>query len=341
VGASDEQAGHGPPLHLVASYPSDGQGTLASLDADCDEPTPDCPVPTNTRIELRFDRFLLPTGGFLGGVGLYTGNPPANGVGLAAAYDLLERVVVLRLGRTLEPHTLYTVQLVEPTDPRFGFWAFDRAPLAEGPVPLRFSFMTGKGPRPESAAPSGALADTCATMTEGPLSTCRACHRSAPASEAGPAVFPPMGLDLSSTGGLLDTAIRHVAHQTETGSTLVGPGLETPARFGVRMNLIDPASPATSYLMYKLLQKPENYRVAAGEPPCETGYHAPVDVGGCSAPDPEEVARLREWFVRGEPMPQDARAPDGSLSPASTTRAELLRIAAWISQGAACSPSTP
>ena len=326
-------------MHLLASYPADGQGTAAAPDADvaCDSPTPDCPVPTNLVIELRFDRFLLPGGGLGSGVALYSGNPPANGIGLRAEYDLLERVVLLRPTRLLQPHTLYTAEVVPGANPGQGFWAFDRAPIEEGRVPLTFSFTTGSGPV-ATPAPLSTVPDTCETMTQGPFGTCASCHATAPKD----ATFPPMGLDLSSSRGLYYTAIGQVAHESETGDSVAFEGLKTPSRFGVQMNLIDPGSPATSYLIYKLLQNPQNFGLEPGEAGCVTGYHAQVAEGGCSPPDADEIVRMREWFLRGDPMPKDRRAPDGTVTPASTTRSNLARIAAWISAGATCAePAAP
>ena len=72
----------------------------------CDAPTPDCAVPTNAAIELRFDRFLLPGSGLNAGLSVYSGNPPANGVPLIPEYDLIERVMVYRPARPLQPNTL-------------------------------------------------------------------------------------------------------------------------------------------------------------------------------------------------------------------------------------------
>ncbi len=327
-GPRDDAAASGPPLHLIASYPADGQGTNAPFGADvlCDTPTPDCAVPTNVAIELRFDRFLLP-GAVDAGLSLYTGNPPANGVALRAEYDMVERVVVYRPTRQLQPNTLYTVELIPSTNTARGFWAFDRAPLAEGPVPLRFSFSTGSGPRTEPTLPAPPL-DTCETMTNGPLSSCANCHATKPdAHTTPPSNAPPMGLDLSSPRGLYYTAVRHVAHESETGNSATDEGLQSPERFGVQMNIVDPGSPATSYLMYKLLQKPENF-AAVGEPPgCVTGYHPPVSDLDCQPP-PRSRARSPTRVVgpgrshaqgphvidrRVDPLSHDPRKPSSHL----------------------------
>ena len=330
LGPRDDAAGHGPPVHLLASYPADGQGTNAPFNAevDCDEPTPDCAVPTNASIELRFDRFLLPSG-LNWGVSLYTGNPPANGVALRVEYDLIERVVVFRPTRWLVPNTLYTVQILSYPNPGRGFWAVDHAPLEEAAVPFRFSFSTGNGPR-TAPAPAPLPIDTCETMTQGPLDTCASCHVTK--ADAHPSV-PPMGLDLSSPRGLYYTAISRVAHQTETGNNAASGGLQSPARFGVQMNIVDPESPATSYLMYKLLRKAENFRPAGD---CVTGYHAPVSELDCQPPSDDELVRLREWWVLGDPMPKDGTSSMGEVIPAATTRENLVRISAWIITGATC-----
>jgi len=328
--------GHGPPVHLIASYPADGQGTNApfNADVDCDEPSPDCAVPTNAAIELRFDRFLLPRG-LDWGVSLYSGNPPANGVGLRVEYDMIERVVVYRPTRSLVPNTLYTVRIFTYPSPGQGFWAVDDAPLEEAGVPFRFSFSTGAGPR-SLPAPASLPADTCETMIQGPLATCTSCHVTKPnADTTPPSSVPPMGLDLSSPRGFYYTAIGQVAHQTETGNNAASAGLQSPARFGVQMNIVDPESPATSYLMYKLLRKAENFRPTGD---CVTGYHPPVSELDCQPPSDDELFRLREWWVLGDPMPKDGTSSMGEAIPAATTREDLLRISKWIAAGAPCAP---
>ncbi|HYP98555.1 MAG TPA: Ig-like domain-containing protein [Polyangiaceae bacterium] len=292
-------------------------------------------MPTDAAIELRFDRFLLPVG-LDWGVSLYTGNPPANGVALRVEYDMIERVVVFRPRRLLQPNALYTVEILSYADPGRGFWALDRAPLAEATLPLHFSFSTGAGPRNEPV-PVPPPTDTCVTMTQGPFDSCVGCHATkADAQTSPPSNIPPMGLDLSSPRGLYYTAIRQVAHQTETGNSAVSTGLQNPARFGVQMNIVDPGSPATSYLMYKLLRKTENFGLAGDLSSCVTGYHAPVSELDCQPPPSDELVRLREWFALGDPMPKDDTSSMSEPIPMATTRENLVRIAAWIAAGATC-----
>ena len=340
-GTRDDAPAHGPALHIVASYPVNGQGTRASsgTSLDCD-PSPDCPVPTNVSIELRFDRFLLPGGGLGAGLRLFSGDK-ANSVGLTPEYDLLERVVVFHTNQDLQPNTLYSLQVVPSAAPPQGFWAFDRAPLVATDVPFNMSFTTGDGPAP-TAPPAPASVDTCDSMTASALASCANCHVTQEGAETVPPTkYPPMGLDLSSSRGLFYTAIDHVAHQTETGSSAANIGLETPLRFGTQMNVIDPGYPSTSYLMYKLLEKPENFQLDASEPSCETGYHAPVSDGNCQPPSADELMQLREWFVRGDAMPKDPSPAPGQMPfTAAISHATLKRIAAWISAGASC-PEAP
>jgi hypothetical protein len=137
-----------------------------------------------------------------------------------------------------------------------------------------------------------------------------------------------MGLALTDWG-LEYTAIDFVAHETATGDSALGPGLDTPPRFGVQMNVIEPGSPANSYLVYKLLRRPESYGDHAN---CTVvSLHPPVSDDTCTPPSSDELTRLREWFVRGDPMPIDIAGP----SPLS--RADLDRVSNWIGNGATCS----
>ncbi len=333
VGARDDAPAHGPALHVLATYPADGQGTdPPATPSACSAPTPACPVPTDVAIELRFDRFLLPSGGLAAGLRVFTGDA-ANSVDFLPEYDVIERVVVFRSSRRLQPNTLYTAQVLMGPDPSRGFWAFDHAPLEAGDVPLRFSFSTGSGPSADAPRPA-TRAETCETLLAGPLRSCTKCHTTRPGPDTiPPSKYPPMGLDLSTARGFFYTAIQHVAHQAETGNTASNNGLQAPSRFGVQMNIVDPGFPATSYLMYKLLEKPENYRLDGTEPSCETGYHPPVSAGNCRPPSAVELMQLREWFVLGDPMPKDQPPWETSIS-----HAGLVRAAAWIAAGADCEP---
>ncbi len=251
-------------------------------------------MPTDVTLVLRFDRFLRPDTAIRQSINFYTGDPsnlvpPASGTGPepTPSYDLMERSVryVLPPGFTLEPHTLYSVELPIYSDSQpFGFRAFDGAPLA-GTEPVRFSFVTGAGPG--DAVPAADV-PTCESF----LSTVSRCAGGTCHGRGGSG--PAMGLDLESASDLRTTAVGRPAHQTEIGDT-TGVADQDAARFGANMPIIDPGRPDNSYLMYKLLIGPEPYQPAAGED-CPAG-------DSCEVPATDELDRLRSWFVHGEPMP--------------------------------------
>ncbi len=312
----------GPELHVLSIEPADGAGL------DCDPVRDDCGVPTDTAITLRFDRFLLPQSAIRQSLAVYTGVPsnPALPASNRRAeptprYDLVERSVryVFPPGFRLQPKTLYTIELPVYTEPApFGFRAFDGAPL-EGPGPLRFAFFTGSGP---SRTPAVPLAPPGCDDVEAALFPCASsgCH-GAPGVE--PA--PRMGLSLSDWDALEQTAISRPAHQTEIGDT-TGVVNQAPPRFGVNMPLIDPERPDNSYLLYKLLSRPEAYQ-PRDENDC-------TESAPCVPPDPAELERMRAWFLRGEPMPAVGE------NESHVFHAELTTIQAFIAAGARCSEST-
>lgn len=296
---------------------------------------PDCGVPRDAHIELRFDRYLAPATAIRQSIKLYTGSEDL-GLFVQPEYDLVERVLVYRLpaGAHFEPGVRYTVELLSAREADdFGFRAFDGAPLGEGPVPLKFDFRTREEEPPE--APPVAPPPTCAdALAEFKAAGCagQACHNPA----GTPGVCPPgegkvsdddcvavprMGLDLSSPAGLFATAIARVAHQADTGAK-TGVPLANPPRVGVAMPVIDPGRPETSYLLYKLLRKSRNFEnTAIG---CTSIHRVALPEGVCPQPSADESARLREWFVRGEPMPL------------AENQADLRLIQRWIRSGAKC-----
>jgi hypothetical protein len=315
-------------------------------------------VPTNTTIELRFDRYLLPATAVRQSLQLFTGAGELT-VYLEPEYDVIERVLVYRLeaGEALEPGTLYQVQLISPErEGDFGFRAYDGAPLGEGPVPLRYSFVTERAVPPDPP-PRDAVPDCDGILADLGRAGCRSsgCHGALETD-------PPLGLSLDDERALALTAIDRVAHETAFGASPATP-LEDPLRFGIQMPIIDPGNPANSYLLYKLLRKPENYREAGScsedipesrldferqcrmlsafeqaclHEPCGTCYSALLVDGVCLPPSPEEDVRLREWFVRGHPMPLDGDTGTGQPLLRSATKLTLRRLQRWIAAGAPC-----
>jgi hypothetical protein len=275
---------HGPDVHVVATFPVDGAGT------ECDGNSPaDCGVPVDAPIELRFDRFLLPNTVAGHSLGVYSGRSFAR---LEPTYDPVERVVVFRpgYGSTLVPGVLYEVDLPSPdTDPHgYGFRAFDGASLAPT---ASFSFRTARAPvvRKVAAAPPPTCAQALGVFASG---RCLACH--------GPNADAPTGLALHSGAALDATAINRVAHEVDTAETAGSP-LGDPPRFGTALPIIDPGSPATSYLIYKLLVSGANFGSTGAA--CDSDYAVASPSAGCLAPAADERRRLGDWFVSGDPMP--------------------------------------
>jgi hypothetical protein len=248
-------------------------------------------------------------------------------------------------GARLATDTTYTLTVLAPTtaDTLDGFRAFDGAGLDDN-LELEFSTVGVDPPdakpetRPhedwfcepsqgcaaackESDETRACVATACEPADEGcaarclasctalcvpsaRLATCAfgACHgvTSEPRSGA------VMGLDLSSFEAIRDTAIGHVAHQTQNGEH-AQRAESAPSRFGRAMPIIEPGNPGNSYLLYKLLIAP----------PYTTGEFAP---------SASEIERLRSAFVVGLPMPAAGGLP--VPTPA------LVALSEWIAAGA-------
>jgi hypothetical protein len=116
-----------------------------------------------------------------------------------------------------------------------------------------------------------------------------------------------MALRLDSGASLRETAISRASREAEgprAGATIVDP-----ARFGVGMPIIDPGSPSSSYLVYKLITKPENF--GSGDAACATAHLVPLPAGTCLPASAAERAQLQDWFVRFDPMPPSGDALAG------------------------------
>jgi hypothetical protein len=172
VAAPDPPSASGPAVHLIGIYPEDGCGVGAD---------PDCTMPINATLTLRFDRFLNPATVSRQAIRVYTGDPSLSpgAPPFQVAYDPIERVVEYRMpaGYSFAPHTLYQLELVVPRsadDP--GIRAFDGAALAEGELPLHGSFFTGDDPS-ELPIPSAPTCDQVVRQVF--LGTCtgQECHQ--------------------------------------------------------------------------------------------------------------------------------------------------------------------
>lgn len=323
-----------PPLLLVASEPSAGEGTECTADAP-----PECGVPIGNSITLRFNRYLRASTAVRQSISVYTGSPD-NGIGLLRPeYDVVERVVVYRLTQPLEPGTLYSVELLSANSPSaFGFQAFDGAPLDDGGAPVKFSFFTRRNRESPPVLPLEPVpsCDRILEIFANAGCTATGCHGGE---------IPSAGLLLDGTESVFQTAVNRAARQTELGA-VVGVPLQDPVRFGLQMPIIDPGQPANSYLLYKLFRGEFSHWLGPDDPGrCTSRYSVALGLD-CVPPPESELTRLREWFVRGSPMPPppmggsdavgSAGAP-GSATPEGTLfRPELREIQRFIAGGANC-----
>jgi hypothetical protein len=233
----------------------------------------------------------------------------------------------------------------------FGIRAFDGAPLAGPDGPLRTSFFTGSAPVAQPVDPVVKCA-TIVTDVLGPsLGNCAgsACHASSGNNLDGKALAgPPYGLALDGAEGFVNTAVQRIAHETELGDESGGIPAESGARFGVRMPLIDPHNPGNSYLLYKLFLRRENFEACppdapqpvcqqdpAADPSVSTHTDLPLGEGESVVPSDEELVRLREWFVRGEPMPRPQNL-QGQLVQGNVQLQGLRALSLFIAEGADC-----
>ena len=336
----DPPSAAGPAVHLVGIFPQDGCGVGAA---------PTCTVATNATLTLRFDRFLNPATVNRQAISVYTGDPKVAGsIPFEVAYDPVERVVEYRMpaGYGFVPRSLYQLELTVPVDEGdYGIRAFDGAPLREADLPLHISFFTSDAPAdlPVEAAPT---CDDIVNQVFGQLGNCAGseCHQRG-GNRLGDMdlLDAPHGLWLDKPADVQLSAVARVARQTELGDQSGGVPVESGPRFGVRMPLLDPQNPGGSYLLYKLLRNPANFEAClpdasaalCHEPadPCVSTHTAlPLPAGECIVPPADELDRLREWFVRGEPMPRVS-----SLGAQGNVRLQGLRaLSRFIAAGADC-----
>ena len=329
---------------MVGVFPRDGCGLAVD---------PDCTVPTNVTLTFRFDRFLNPVSVARQSLRVYSGDPRV-GVPFTfdVVYDPIERVVEYRVppGATYQPRTLYQVELfvADPSTNTLGIRAVDGAPLADGDLPLRFSFLTGDMPVEVTPLPVPPSCDEIVEQVFGTLGSCagRECHRRQDNALLGtdaPLGDAPHQLWLDNPASFAASAITRVARQTEVGDVSGGPSTPQSERFGVRMALIEPSSPGGSYLMYKLLLSPSNFEpcppdaeeslcAEAVSPPVSSHQFLPLAEGESLVPPPAELDRLYSWFIQGEAMPRfNTQGRRGNV------RLEGLRaLSRFIAAGAAC-----
>lgn len=248
-------------------------------------------------------------------------------------YDPIARTVTLRGPREpwLEVGKLYKLRVVVPGESQVGggLLAIDGATLAPGQR-RRFEFFV--------SAPRGKpyvepRVDFCADVLPIFRSKCgtSTCH-----GDGGQAA---MGLVLTTPAGVASTAVGRVARGADTTGRTGDPESEGPV-FGVGMPVVQPGSPANSWLLYKVDLAPLPARSedppfrCASPPGQETPPRAAPYVPQLSVPrtaDPIERAILSD-LVTGREMPYPSGPGPQTYASAPLTFAEREIVRSWIAQ---------
>jgi hypothetical protein len=288
------------------------------------------PLPANGRIELAFDRYLVP-------VTVTRQTFPLHDLVMRfqtpnVAYDPVARIVTLAPTAPLEADQTYVISI----DPKV-LRAIDGATIDPRDATIEFPVIASDAGTPQPAPPP---VDFCADIL--PVFTGK-CARS---SCHGP-LNPAAGLRLDSPSALLATAVGRVAQGANTGLR-ASPRPPQP-QFGIDMPIIDSAAegtsgggPGNSWLVYKLL-----LAIPSPSPSptvgCDGGPVTPTDVSTMHlvrqpafadpAGDPARAALADDVLGREMPFPND---PGDALSPTNAGNAltidELERVSRWIAQ---------
>ena len=230
-----------------------------------------------------------------------------------------------------QPYTL-TLGVPKPGEDTGGFRALDRATL-ETNSKRQWGFIARVRPVPPRP-PTASNERFCGQVMPVFRAKCATCHGASRAD---------MGLDLSSPISIQKTAIGRLARTTARGSSSTLPTSIAPG-FGRDMAIIDPRSPGTSVLLYKVLMA-----APAGEgattPACGgTNFVPPLPVvpyfGGLDSNERDTLGA----FITGMPMPfslqgeGEGEGGGGGASSAGLSLTEQRVIAAWIADGAVTPP---
>ncbi len=299
------------------------------------------PIASGARIELYFDRLLLPISVTRQSVVLVDLN--GNGLTPEVAYDPVARVVTLTPISPLDPCQSYQIQLPIPTSlsDANGLRAIDGAVLASSTpkvieFPVAGTCTTDAGPPPGQPGPPAPVIDFCQQINPIFQSKC-----AGPTCHGGK--LPAEGLRLDSPQAIADTMIGQVAHESNTGPRAQP---QPPSQlFGLDMPIVDPGAPGDSWLTYKLLLAyPPPCSSTADAPPCDASVpgvmhnlHA-LPWTGLSA---SERSTLASYIPgRAMPFPNDPSAdPSAGCMPNQVnceplTYDELEAVSFWIQEGA-------
>jgi hypothetical protein len=323
----DSRGIDGPPLQLGRVEVVSGT-TVTELVEGGPAPT----VAQNGRVELSFDRLLLPHKVNRQAVCL---RPLQEVVGsleecaepsqafTEPEYRPVERKVVYRSSFQQTTYRL-TVFRAEDIEEQHGLFAFDGAPLLRT---YSYDFTVGADEGTAEALPSAATwcPPNGPGLTTTQLFTSCAFEQCHGPGNAGNVAA--MGLDLRADG-IRQTAIGVTAHQTQEGEQ-ADLGDARPERFGRAMPIIDPSNPGNSYLIYKLFVNPLN------QPRDAQGFLEP-QLGA-------EIGRIRASVVVGLPMPaENGLEPRPILLLNGLSGFEAMRaVNDWIAAGAPFSCPAP
>ncbi len=265
----------------------------------------DRPVPANGDIGLVFNRLLLPIAVTRQSIAIVdTANTAAFPV---MRYDPLRRLVTLanpEVGGAawLTPGQPYRIVVGIPEGRSIlgGIRAFDGAKIQAG-TPRQIGFFA----TPQAPIVAVPRVSFCKEIDPLLREKCGSCHGKE---------HPAAGLDLTTSEGIVRTALGRVAHASNRGGSVRLPA-DPDQHFGSDMAIIDPESPGTSYLVYKLLLDPSNGKPMTGS----CGSVAPYPSWSVSDDDRR---RLRERII-GHGMTEPALTED-----------ETSAISQWIGEGA-------
>jgi hypothetical protein len=323
------------------------------------------PIALNGRIEVAFDRLLLPNcvtrqTFFLKDK---SGNEVAGMAGgvYQVAYDPVDRIVTI-LNAQLADGQSYELDIATPANPSDpnGLRAIDGVtldpamPLAPGCASsaqskAALTFVAMASAQPPPAAPTVDFCKDIMPIFAGKCGT-GACHQPLP-----PPNGRAEGLALLSPGDVASTAVGLVAHEANTGARAAA---EPPGRlFGVDMPIIDPGSgaqssgdPGNSWLIYKMLMAVPvaTTRTVPATTCSDGGAATPTPVTAFHAITPQPLSDSERGILSnlmpGREMPYPVLV-GAELSQNGQTLSldELQRVSRWIGQtqtGTSLVPST-
>jgi hypothetical protein len=299
------------------------------------------PLPANGRIELAFDRYLLPNIVTRQSFVLFDLQMRAQTPNVA--YDPVTRIVTITPTGPLQIDQTYELT-IDRSNPKAPL-SIDGAPIDPASATIAFPVVPS-GAALEPAPPTVDFCKDILPIFQNKCSSSSFCH-SAPAPPNTRASGAAAGLRLDSLEGIAATAVGRVAQGSNTGprASPRPPG----SLFGINMPIIDPGTgapasgdPANSWLMYKLLLAVPSQSSMTMAMSCDGGATVattPTDVSTAhlvppgftdAAQDPARAVLSDYVLGREMPFPPAPVAPDQNTQ--TLTVDELERVSRWIGQ---------